>query len=77
MLLVMVVLMMMMVVVVRLLLNLPPKMKEVVDRARQPEWTGCVVAVNLMSFLQKPPEKGMVEKGNWDCETLKSAIFIL
>lgn len=61
----------------RFLLDPPPEMKKVVDRARKPERACRVVTIDFMSFLQKRLEEGMVEIGNRNGETPKPSMILI
>jgi hypothetical protein len=67
----------MMLMMVGLFLNPPSEMEKIVHRAWQPKRAGGVVAINLVSFFQKPLEQRMVEKGYGNHKTLALAVFVL
>lgn len=66
----------MVVMMIGLFFDPPPEMKEIIDGARKPERSGGMVAINLISFFQKPLEKRMVKIRNRYGKTLKTSIFI-
>ncbi|KAL8096446.1 hypothetical protein AgCh_037419 [Apium graveolens] len=49
--------MVMMMILVVFSLNLPPEMKKLIGGTRKPEWTGGMVAIELMSQIKKLVEK--------------------
>lgn len=59
-----------------LFLDPPPEMEEVVDGAGKPEGAVGVVAVDLVSPVEKADDERMIKIRNRDDESLGNAIFV-